>query len=567
MKKWKKIICVVSAALLLICVTSSCANSDPASPAAGTTTEKSSSSNAKDDDSAEGSEAIATDGDTTAELSFEKPTSLTYWCQIDQRITKFISSMDESPTFLALKEELGVDITFIHPPQDMDQEQFKVLISSNDLPDIIEYQWFDRYPGGPGKAISDGVIYDLTPYITEEITPNFLKVLDKYEADYKLASSIKTLEGQYYVFPCVRGEGLLLQINNGPIIRQDWLDELDMDVPETLDDWYEMLTAFKNEMGSAIPLTFKESFFKDGQDFVGAFGVGHDFYIDTNDVIQYGPMQPEYKNFYELMSKWYAEGLIEPDFATINDDGVHQNMTSGNSGACIGQNDSTMAVVQAAMAESDPNFNLVGAPHPKVNADDPDVRIFKRDWFYTISGCAAISTSCDNPAGAAWVLDYFYGPEGHMLGNFGVEDESYTVESDGTVKFTDHVMNNEDGNSFKEMVHFYSRGAASAPLVRDVQVIDAQRSDQRVIDATETWAKVLDRSSIVPRLSFSEEENTRLSKLYIDIETYQKENFQKFIMGRTPVSEFEKTVEELEKMNIAEVLEIYNTAYERYKAL
>lgn len=510
------------------------------------------------------STSLQTTAQTTKKVTFEKPTSLTYWSVLDTRMVKFATSLATTPPFVELKKRLGVDITFIHPPQGMDKEQFKVLVASKQLPDIIEYDWFAQYPGGPAKAISDGVIKDLTPYFVPEVAPNIVKLLAKFDAEYGLSKAIKTIDGKFYVFPCIRGEGLLKQINNGTIIRKDWLDELGMKVPVTLDDWYTMLTRFKKEKGCTAPLTFKLQYFLDGQDFVGAYGVGHDFYVDTKGVIQYGPVMPEYKKFYETMAKWYAEGLISPDFSTLNDDGVLQSMTSGKSGACIGQNDATMGIILTAMSTKDPKFNLIGGPHPKLNANDPNVRIFKRDWFYTSSGSAAISVDCKNPAGAASVLDYWYGDEGTMLGNWGILGESYTLSSDGTPKFTDLVMKNPNGNTFKEMIVLYSRGAISAPVLRDVRVIDAQRFDTRISDATTTWGIVADRSAIVPRLSFTDAESSRLAKLVTDINTYNSEMFLKFIMGRTPVSEFDNSVNEMKRLGIEEVLTIYNTAFARY---
>ena len=39
----------------------------------------------------------------------------------------------------------------------------------------------------------------------------------------------------------------------GGIIRKDWLDELGLAVPETLDEWHTVLTAFKEKKGAEAP--------------------------------------------------------------------------------------------------------------------------------------------------------------------------------------------------------------------------------------------------------------------------------------------------------------------------
>ena len=87
----------------------------------------------------------------------------------------------------------------------------------------------------------------------------------------------------------------------------DWLDQLGMKIPETMDDWYQMLNKFK-QMGVASPLTLTPSDF--GCDlFVGAYGVIMDSYIEDGTV-KYGPIQPQYKEFLTTMKKWYDEMCI-----------------------------------------------------------------------------------------------------------------------------------------------------------------------------------------------------------------------------------------------------------------
>ena len=61
-------------------------------------------------------------------------------------------------------ENTGVDITFLHPPTGGENEQFNLLVADGDLPDVMEYHW-QNYPGGPEKAISDGVIVSLNDII------------------------------------------------------------------------------------------------------------------------------------------------------------------------------------------------------------------------------------------------------------------------------------------------------------------------------------------------------------------------------------------------------------------
>lgn len=64
---------------------------------------------------------------------------------------------------------------------------------------------------------------------------------------------IKTDDGNYFAFPFIRGEDKLCYTVGG-FVRQDWHEELGMEVPTTVDEWHDVLTAFKEEKGAEAPL-------------------------------------------------------------------------------------------------------------------------------------------------------------------------------------------------------------------------------------------------------------------------------------------------------------------------
>ena len=71
---------------------------------------------------------------------------------------------------------------YIHPNDQQTAEQFNLMIASDELPDVIEYDWTGRsagsYPGGPEKAIQDGVILELNDLI-DQYAPNLKKNLKR----------------------------------------------------------------------------------------------------------------------------------------------------------------------------------------------------------------------------------------------------------------------------------------------------------------------------------------------------------------------------------------------------
>ena len=105
------------------------------------------------------------------------------------------------------------------------------MIASNELPDMIRTTMAVQYPGGLDAAIDDGYFLDLTDMIPE-LAPNYLKALERMdEFDLNIRRSAVTPSGRY---------GGICQLMyepqgayGGMYVRQDWLDELGMDAPQT----------------------------------------------------------------------------------------------------------------------------------------------------------------------------------------------------------------------------------------------------------------------------------------------------------------------------------------------
>ena len=168
---------------------------------------------------------------------------LTYWCELNQNVSANYSNLGETPFARELMKETGVTIDFQHPPANQGKEQFSLLLADGSLPDLMEYAWMN-YPGGPEKAIQDGNIMALNE-VFEKYCPNVMKYLEENPDVDKM---IKTDDGHYYVFPFVRGDEALCH-TIGPMLREDWLEELGLEVPTTIDEWHTVLTAFKEKKG------------------------------------------------------------------------------------------------------------------------------------------------------------------------------------------------------------------------------------------------------------------------------------------------------------------------------
>ena len=208
----------------------------------------------------------ATEEFTFTQYPIETDTTLKYWVSLNGNLLTTVKNLSETPFAAELEKQTGVKLEFIHPAAGQGGEQFNLMLASDDLPELFGYYWY-AFPGGPGSAISGGHIRRLNELIDEQ-SPNLKAYL---EANPEIDKSVKTDDGSYYVYPFIRGDKSLTAYQ-GLYIRQDWLSELGLSMPETIDEWTNVLTQFKEKKGAKIPLAYSST-----NPFCSAFGIKEDF--------------------------------------------------------------------------------------------------------------------------------------------------------------------------------------------------------------------------------------------------------------------------------------------------
>ena len=462
----------------------------------------------------------------------------TYWVPLNTNAAMTVSNYGETPFAKELQKRLGVEIEYQHPPQGNAIERFNIMISMGDLPDIIEYSWM-QYPGGPAKAIHDGIIQKLD---LKKNAPNLYSYsVGRPEVD-KL---MKTDQGDYFAFPFIRGDRML-QTSAGPVIRHDWLKELNMDIPETIDDWEKVLTAFKEKKNAKSPLSISEGHIAGWGLFVGAFGIADGLYID-NGVVKYGALETEYKDFLTLMNKWYQKGLLAADFASIDPQTIDSNIINGFSGATAGSIGSGIGRWMSAAREE--GFLLAATPYPVINrGDKPE---FGQMQLPLPGTFAAISKNCENIEAAMKFLDYGYSEEGRMMYNFGIEGTSY-VKKEGYPTYTELIMKNSEGLSVTASMARYLQAYSEGPFIQDKRYMEQYATLPQQKEAYEIWSDTNMEDHIMPHISLDPKESEVMARNISSINTYKSEMLIKFIMGLEPVSNYDKFVSELRARGIVE---------------
>lgn len=475
--------------------------------------------------------------------------TLTVWCEFPKNAMENAQNLNDLPLGKELEKQTGVHIEYMHPTSD---ESFNLMLASGKLPDIIMYRW-PTFAGGADKAINDGYIYKLNE-IVDEYCPDFKTALDKYNAK----KYYSTDDGSLYYFPGLWNSDSVLTA--GMILRKDWLDELKLDVPETIDEWHTVLTAFKEKKGASAPLSPILQTFQDGN-FTGAYGIKLNYYID-NGKVKNGYFEQSYKDFLELMVKWREEGLLDKNFSTLDGQTVSSNFLSGKTGAQFGSQGSTMGTY-LNMAHDDKKFDVVAAPYPVMNKGEK-CNVAKKNAQSSTQMGAAITTACKDVELAAKWLNYGYTQKGAYTYAFGIEGESYNI-IDGYPTYTDLVMKNPDGATVKSMLDRYTRSATtSGPFIKDYRYLEQYAQYPQQKTALKIWSDYDGEGHELPPLFFDASEQAVISEKVNTVKTYQEEMLYKFISGEEPLSNFDKYIENMKGNGAQDILDAYQSAYDRY---
>ena len=464
-----------------------------------------------------------------------------WWIPLYPNVAQNASSFSEVPLYQEVEKRTNTKINFIHPPAGQETEQFNIMIASGEYPDIITRDFF-TYKGGPQKAIDDGVIIELDPYL-KEYAPNYMKIL-KENPQWEKESTLDS--GKHYTMASFRGDDYLL-CWFGPQIRKDLLDKAGLPVPETIDEWDTVLRAFKN-MGIKYPLTSKGLQIHWG--WLGAYGVGENYYQE-NGVVKYAPMEKGYKDFIAQMAKWYKDGLLDPDFATQDAKTFDTKILAGDVGAYNTGAGGGMGKFIPVLAQNIPGAKLVGAKYPSL-VKGQKAKYGQRDDNYFRSTSTSVSTNAKNPAEVVKFLDYGYSEEG----------TSYEMK-DGYPTYTEYITKNSEGMSMAAALCRYTASSYCGPFVQDKRYYEQYLPYPEQKEAIKLWS---DHDAVLklPPITFKEEESAFIATKSTEIETYAKECIIKFIMGQISIDNYDEFVSTLKKMGVDDVLKKYQAAYNRY---
>lgn len=490
----------------------------------------------------------------------EGDATITIWDGWFPFFSAFFEDYDDTTFFQEMEKATGVKTEFTLVNAEMAGEQFNLMVATGDYCDLM-HDVDTNYVGGLDTAYEEGVIITIDDLI-DTWMPNYKAELMSEDV---FLQDLTSNQGNLYQFSILRHEASLPDY--GLMIRQDWLDQISMERPETYDEYYEVLTAFKNELGASAPMMLSNSGSYQGNFFASGFGIngsvvngGKPFYQEEGEV-KYGPMEEGYKKYLETMAKWYAEGLIYKDFYTYVESNTMppDDLVVGNQMGLFGANIQDIPNRYSSVVGDNSEIVLVGAYDPVEQKGD--ITHFGQDRGASAGGGYCVSTACEDLELVARWADYIYSPEGQLLSNFGVEGETFEYNEEGEPELTDLVLHNPDG--MPDMLAITKYTTFNLVGVQNDFRMYKEFTDAQW-EAGEIWSMADDACTIPMNCQMTTEESAVFSAAYSDIATYVGQVTLQIILGEEDISIWDEYVANIENMGIDTCIAQQQSALDRY---
>lgn len=553
----KNLLCMLLAAAMILGILAGCGGT-PASTASDSTGQ--SVSAAAPETTAEAAASVPAEA-AEASSRLETPeqesifpldetVTFTYWFNAFPSILSQLNLPQDLLAYQELEKRTNVHIDFQIIAADMTNEKLNIMVASGLYPDFAPASG-----AGLDKDIEDGYLLRLNDLV-DEYMPNYKALRESNDA-FRRGSV--TDNGNIALINGFFDEGNVIEY--GPVIRQDWLDQLGLPMPETYDELENTLTLFRTELGAEAPMFLGRGGCITGNYLSAGFGVAacdimDTIYINVDGTIRYSGIQPGYREYLETIHRWYTNGLIDPDFISRQDlsNAPEELIASDDMGYFYTFDEK---IPKLKEYNDDPNFNVV--PACDVTKEKGDVNHLRKENGSVGEGIG-ISTACQNPELACQWMDYKFTEEGGLLFNWGTEGESFEYGEDGLPHFTDLVIHNPDGLTVSAAMYKYccQRGQFLMETRRAYEYIDPSYS--------EIWGRSQNDYYIrLDELSMTTEEAEEFNALSVDIDTYVSEMRLRFITGEADLdAEWDSYVSSIEAMGVADCVALVQAAYDRY---
>lgn len=456
----------------------------------------------------------------------------------------------------AYKNDLNVNLEYLWISSNPDQHKQKmnVMVASGELPDTfqVDATLYNQLADAGKLAPMDGMLEKYG-------TPELKEYYEKWGSE--LLEETKASDGVSYGLPWNRGGSANSSI---PWIRQDWLDELGLEAPKTIDELIELAYTFKEADLSGTGtygLALNKDLFKGGVGTIAGFFDAYGSYVniwhkDDSGNIVYGSTTPQTKTALASLAKLYADGLIDPEFGAKDHLKVRETTTQDKVGISFGPH--YLGGHLAFNVMENPNAEWRAYENVFADGVDNKVATSKQVSEYFVVSAEAEHPEImikilnldhekifvsDDPADAeiyGWSQDEYQDPFAFVLYRtepYGKNEISQELCTEAYLTGDTSKLNGEQLVYYNNLVKFADNDDRSSGTPFAHYSIFGPYGSQKILrERTETDGYVWDELTGMPVESWLEYGST--------LEDLRLEVFTKIITGEESIDAFDKFVED-----------------------
>lgn len=428
------------------------------------------------------------------------------------------------------------------------------------------------------RYASEGYLVDLSDLI-KTYAPDTVALYNEYP---ELVKEITADDGSIYFMPSINASPRDLVMQYPAFINEQWIKNLNMEMPKTLDELYNVLKAFKEQdadldgdPNNEIPVVAQHASGATRFTLVILTALGlvdKQHNITEDGIYQYVPSTDAYKEYLKFMRKLYQEQLLDNEYFTMTDEAVQSKLSTGNVGL---MNDTPYTPLPAT--EDYKQYRALALLSSDINTTPvyPAQSACKLSW-----GTFVMTDKCQYPEAMVRLIDWFYTVEGSRAVRAGCEYGTWTDEEGNMYGYEilTPAEETEDGHLIAKLHmgdyagYWNCRLGEIGPTNLPFNSTDAVNDIIIAGDEMNLWLynQVMDsgvveaRKFAFPNVSFTDEENTQLS-MYIDLTSYVEQMEANFITGKMDIDgEWDAYLAELNRLGMEDMCKIYQAAYDRY---
>jgi len=423
------------------------------------------------------------------------------------------------PVIKELNEKFNIDLKVQWVPAESYIEKVNVLAASNNLPDVYYLntnflKWRDR-----------GLFLDIKPYL-DNFPDQFPSLISNIaQHGYEIMNP----KGKYFALPYYG-----VETRDSLVIRQDWMDELGLQTPTTLDELYEVLKAFAHDdpdrNGIKDTIGFSMSILETGgfgfiDYFMGAFGLANGWKDVNGEAVPMQVQADELKEFIAFLRKAYEEGVLDKDFPINKPDDPLFKLSGGKLGMNFANPNELNTTTLPSLQKLEPKANLVYLAPPKGPTGLQATRTSALINKIVINAKADVVKQ----ERILKLLDYIVSDEGTILTKNGLEGIHYEKKADGTYEKLEAF---DADRPFLLSTWFFRRfdPATQARLWDDPS------------KSADTFKMFEENSKYAWRNAAIGIETETMNKQLINLNTKWTETMVKIIVGSEPMESIDKAI-------------------------